>query len=204
MAAESYKPKNGKIGGKRIVATNSGDATAHLLSDGTLVVPGSNSAADYRKYNLRIVRLFRKKLTMKTKAVQSGRSRTVWHQGFLAHARDIQLWLKRINRRPKYVIGHSLGAAAVQVLSISYSVPGIGFAAPRICMAKVSPFQEKRCLLITRSDDIVAQIPEGFSHLGRVRILPSPNRVGHKHSMAEYTPLLPKHIKRGHLPKNWP
>ena len=204
MVAESYRPKNGKLGGKRIVATNPGDATAYLLSDNTLVIPGSNSAADYRKYNLRPLRLGQKKLTVRTKMVKSGNRAPVWHQGFLAHALNVQSWLAKIGRRPKFVIGHSLGAASTQVLSIVYGVPGIGFAAPRVCMSEPASAQERRCLLINRDDDVVGQIPEGFHHLGRKRELRTPERVGHKHKMSEYLPLLQKHFNTKHLPRNWP
>ncbi len=203
MAAESYVPKNSKIGGKRIVAKNSGDATAYLLSDNTLVIPGSNSVRDYRRYNLRPIRLGKKKLTVRTSLVKSSGRQPIWHQGFLAHALDIQTWLAKIRKRPKFVIGHSLGAASTQVLTIVYGVPGIGFAAPRVCMSEPAQAQTKKCLLVCRSDDIVGQIPEGFHHLGSVKMMQSPSRVGHKHKMTEYIPLLADNFKKK-LPTNWP
>lgn len=204
MAKQSYAPQNKKIGGKSILKTNPGDATAYLLSDNTLVIPGSNSAADYKKYNLRPIGLFRKKLTVRTTMVKSSDGKPIWHQGFLAHAMNIQSWLTKIGKRPKFIIGHSLGAASTQVLSITYGVPGIGFAAPRVCMSEPKSAVLKKCLLVVRDDDIVGQIPEGFHHLGDLRSMATTDRIGHKHKMSEYTALIDANIKAGRIPRTWP
>jgi len=204
MAEESYKPKNNKIGGKRIIASNSGHATAHLLSDHTLVIPGSNSAADYVQYNLRPNRFGHTRLTLNANMPNSNGSPLEWYQGFLAHTYAIQTWLTKIGKRPKFVIGHSLGAATTQVLSIVYGVPGIGFAAPRVCKSRPKAVHERRCLLIYRDDDIVARVPDKYHHLGTVKKLTTPRRLGPKHKMKEYIPLLPKHFSEKTLPKHWP
>ncbi len=205
MAQDAYLPNAKSLGGHSfLIPPLRGDATAFLLKGHILVVQGSNSVADYLKYNFRVLRLGNKRLKMDAKKTEKDRRGAVWHQGFLHHAMEIQSWLKSHGQKPKIIVGHSLGAAATQVLSSAYGVPGIGFAAPRICKHAPSSLRKDRCLLICRSDDIVASVPSGFDHLGDERHLRVTHGPWPRHKMKHYTALLPQLISRKQLPKHWP
>ena len=52
----------------------------------------------------------------------------IWHKGFAGHAETIANKLGAL--RPTYIVGHSLGAAAAQILGCVYGVPAIGFTSP--------------------------------------------------------------------------
>ena len=200
MADQAYKPRGGKIAGYRIIATHKGHATAYMLSGRILVIRGSDSAADYIRYNLRVLGLFRSRLTIKGKPGQAAQ----WHQGFLVHVAEIEAWLRSIKQHPKFIVGHSLGAASAQVLSHGWKVPAIGFAAPRVCRQRGIVGQSKRCLLINRTDDIVPQIPEGFQHIGKIYPINMGRVNGHKHKMRHYRSKLPSEIMAGRVPRQWP
>ena len=111
IAVESYDKTATHLAGRRIEAILRGDATAVMLKGNILVVRGSDSVRDYRKYNVRPVRFGHRKLSMKASFGARGASGTVWHQGFLAHAREVQHFVTTLRRKPSMVIGHSLGAA---------------------------------------------------------------------------------------------
>ncbi len=200
IADETYRPSRGRIAGYRILSSSKGHATAYLLEGDILTIKGSDSAYDYIRYNLRPLGIGFKKLTLKGKMGQGAD----WHQGFLAHVAEIQTWLIRIRRRPKYIIGHSLGAASAQVFSAALQVPAICFAPPRVCRQNKIPGQWNRCLLIARTDDIVPQIPEGYQHIGRSTPIDMGRVLGHKHKMKHYIPQLPKQINKGKIPSKWP
>ncbi len=205
MAQDSYLRNTKQLGGRNfLIPPLRGDATAFLIKGNILVIQGSNSVADYLKYNLRVLRFGQKKLKMNANTTAKDKRGAVWHQGFLYHALEIQNWLQSHRQRPKFIVGHSLGAAATQVLSAAYGVPGIGFAAPRICMRSPASLRKDRCLLICRSDDIVAQIPNGFDHLGDTRTLRVVHGPWPRHKMKHYTSLLPQLISQRKLPKQWP
>lgn len=200
MASESYKPRNNMIGGYKIIAQNSAPAEAYFLNGNILVIPGSNGIIDYTRFNLRPFGLGRRKLTLKG---YMGKA-SDWHQGFLAHAGEVERFLRRIGRKPSFIVGHSLGAASAQVLSKSMLVPAIGFAAPRVCKHGPSSGQTKRCLLINRFDDIVPDIPDSFEHQGWPRVMRKKWRFGHRHKMKHYIAMLPKQIAKDAVPSKWP
>ena len=205
MAAESYLPGRTHLGGRRIIAKPLlGDATAFLVEGNIVVIQGSNSMWDYLKYNVRIVGVGRQKLALKSKALSRDAKGVVWHQGFLRHALEVQTWLTALKRRPKFFVGHSLGAATVQILSPGYGVPGIGFAPPGICMNNPTAADNKRCLLICRSDDIVTQVPEGFAHLGKTLMLQVTAGALPRHKMIRYTPLIDTLVAQKKLTAKWP
>jgi hypothetical protein len=178
-----------------------GDVEAHLLTDNTLLIPGSNSIMDYIRFNLRVQRLGKRRLRM---ASSSGASIS-WHQGFLAHAKVVQDWLMDNGYSPSFIIGHSLGAASAQILSAGWNVPAVVFAAPRPCRTASALTAAKRCLCINRTDDQVCNLPGGFLHLGDVRLCrprgPSP---GIDHSMAHYRQVIAEGLAARTLPEVWP
>ncbi|MDX8351706.1 hypothetical protein [Cognatiyoonia sp. IB215182] len=180
------------------------DVQAHLLEGDILLLPGSNSVRDYLRYNLRPLRLGQQQFRMSDDKTEKGHSGTTWHQGFLAYSSVVFEWLKTLNIRPKYVIGHSLGAAATQILSKSYGAPGIGFAAPRPKFAKGPVKHHEKCLLINRVDDVVPKLPGAFNHMGRVRELaPTQQRPFPAHSMKHYREIVEVGQDKALLPKHW-
>lgn len=180
------------------------DVQAHVLEGDILLLPGSNSIRDYLRYNLRPLRLGQQQFKMSDDATQKGHSGTTWHQGFLAYSSVVFEWLKTINVTPKYVIGHSLGAAATQILSKSYGVPGVGFAAPRTKLVDGPVKHHEKCLLINRFDDVVPKIPSAFNHMGQVKELTvNPKRKFPAHSMKHYREIVDLGRSGGKLPSHW-
>lgn len=180
------------------------DVQAHVLEGDILLLPGSNSVRDYLRYNLRPLRLGQRQYRMSDENTAKGHSGTTWHQGFLAYSVVVFEWLKTLNIRPKYVIGHSLGAAATQILSKSYAAPGIGFAAPRPKLAKGSVKHHEKCLLINRFDDVVPKLPGAFNHMGKVKELKTrQQRMFPAHSMKHYREIVDLGQASSVLPKHW-
>lgn len=204
LAQQSYHADDHPALKRMITHRHKGHAQALYLKDDTLLILGSNSAVDYLRYNFRPLRAGSPKMTVKSVATAKGTSGTVWHQGFLQHAREIQDWLGVIKRRPKFIIGHSLGAATTQILSKGYKVPGIAFAAPRPCKARMGPIKSSLCLAINRTDDIVAKVPSSFQHLAQTIVLKPSKFQGVRHKMTHYVTILDAARKAGQVPKSWP
>ena len=180
------------------------DVQAYLLSGNVLLLPGSNSVKDYFKYNLRPLRLGDRRLTLVDPTEEKGASGTKWHQGFLRYSKVIYDWLEDQNVRPNFIIGHSLGAAAAQILSKSYDRPAIAFAAPRPKRSKNHVVRDGRCLIINRTDDPVAKAPDNYHHLGRARLLKSQtDKAFWAHAMPRYVHLVDEMITAGKLPHSW-
>jgi len=210
LALASYKPhKYADINSQLVPGSlNKDHVQAHLMKDGTLLIPGSNSIFDYLLYNLRLFRVGAKRYKVKDTDKESGASGTIWHQGFLAHARIIHEWVENhphLNGNPpSYIIGHSLGAASAQILSMSFNVPAIGFASPRPRGNDEPVPNDDKCFNIVRSDDVVCQVPQNFLHLGQApKVFPSKKRLG-RHHMTKYIWLLENHKGPSPLPPQWP
>ena len=103
MLANSYKSK-AHLPPVRM-EINEGHVQAFLLSDNTLVIPGSNELVDYTNSNLVTGR---QKISWDKMGKAAGNA--IWHKGFARHAATIANKLGRA--KPTYVVGHSLGAAA--------------------------------------------------------------------------------------------
>lgn len=190
---------------KRIISCTHPDVQAHIMEGNILLLPGSNSLRDYLKYNLRPLRLGHKRLRLKDGGTAKGASGTTWHQGFLAYAKVVYDWLDEQNIKPQQIIGHSLGAAAGQILSKSYGVPAIGFAAPRPKLVKGPVKYDGLCLLINRADDLVPTLPSGFHHMSKARLLTPPrSQWFSSHKMASYKVTTKAAQQAGHLPHQWP
>lgn len=187
------------IAGQHKDSLSEQDVEAHMLTDGTLLIAGSNSIMDYVRYNLRVQRLGRGRLRLTTVDGVS------WHQGFLAHAKVVQDWLIEKNYPVSFIIGHSLGAASAQILSAGWNVPAIGFAAPRPCRTASVRAAADRCLLVNRSDDKVCTLPANFQHLGNVHICrPIAPNPGMDHSMSHYRAIISDPPPTVRLPPVWP
>ncbi len=202
LVEASYAPQ--RISSPKIVHSfDKDDVQAHLTEDGILLLPGSNSVADYARYNLRLFRVGEQRYRMDETATAPGASQTIWHQGFLAYAKAIYDWMEG-KPRPKVIMGHSLGAAAAQILSMSWSVPAIGFAAPRPRRGMGTAAHNPRCLLICREDDTVCTLAPGFHHMGDVRSLrPIGLSLGIDHSMKQYIRLMKAGTGPDLIPRMW-
>ncbi|MFQ6547430.1 hypothetical protein AADZ90_005690 [Aestuariibius sp. 2305UL40-4] len=204
LAAASYDPENAAATRGRIRVTHDkDDVQAYLLDDGVLLIPGSNSLADYTKYNLRMLRLFRQKTQVHIPGTEPGASGAIWHQGFLAHARSIY---DRFNdRRPEFIIGHSLGGASAQILSMSWDVPAVAFAAPRPLRSAVPVPNEGKCLTVCDSRDWVTDLPPGrFRHLRLAQRLNLSGGYAFQHPMKHYKMLIDPGVRARVLPMVWP
>lgn len=201
LAEASYQGKSHpEIGKQWKDSLKFNDVEAHLLTDNTVLIVGSNSWKDYIKYNLRVQRFGKARLSLSNVKV-----RAAWHQGFLAYTKAVQDWLMDKNTMPSFIIGHSLGAAATQILSAGWDVPGIAFAAPRTCRTKDAKSVAPKCLCVNRKDDAVTKVPGRYKHLGHVRwgVPEKPNK-GMDHPMPNYRTIITKMVKDGDLPRVWP
>lgn len=201
LAQASYKPH--LITSPQITdSLDQGGVQAHLCSDGTLLLPGSNSLLDYAHFNLRVFNVGGKKYRLSAKSTERGASGTVWHQGFLKYSKAVFDWVG--SRKPKLIIGHSLGAAAAQILSKSWNRHAIGFAAPRPKSTGGPVAHADKCLLICRVDDVVCSLTPGFHHLGDARFLePESVNWGGDHSMKNYIRILSKNKGPDRIPARW-
>lgn len=206
MAEASYQgKKNSSLAAALTHELDEDDVQALFLKGDILLIPGSNSLKDYLKFNLRILNLGGKKFRLKDDGTEAGASGTIWHQGFLRHAQVIFAWLKRENLRPKYIIGHSLGAAATQILVRTYGVPGIAFAAPRPRRSRGAIKHSHLCLCINRDDDAVCDLPTSFHHMGNVHRARARRSVfGPDHSMKHYRKVIEEQQAAGTLGAKWP
>lgn len=201
LAQASYKPH--LIKSPQIVdSLDQGGVQAHITSNGILLLPGSNSLLDYAHFNLRVFNVGGKKYRLSSKSTERGASGTVWHQGFLKYSKAVFDWVG--TRRPKLIIGHSLGAAAAQILSKSWNRHAIGFAPPRPKKGSGAVANDDKCLLICRVDDIVCGLTPGFHHLGDARFLePKSINWGGDHSMKNYIRILDKNNGPDTVPTRW-
>ncbi|PJI85290.1 hypothetical protein BC777_3291 [Yoonia maricola] len=204
LAEASYKA--GRIVSPRVIKSlDHDDVQAHLLDGNILLLPGSNSVRDYVKFNLRPLRLGGQQFVLKHATdSEKGASGTKWHQGFLRYAVEIFEWLKTENVGPNYIIGHSLGAAAAQILSKTYNAPAIGFAAPRPKWSKHGVVRDGRCLLVNRTDDPVPKVPSTYHHMGQTKLFKSAkHQTLFAHSMRHYIDIIEEDNKFKTLPETW-
>lgn len=180
-------------------------ADAHYMNNGVLLIPGSNSLMDYLRYNLRVLKIGGKRYKMSDTATGEDSNGNTWHQGFLAHAKIILDWVEEKHEVPKFIIGHSLGAAATQILCKNWNVPGIAFAAPRPRRHADNGAGKDLCLCINRHDDAVGSLPPSFHHMGKVVICTSRSSpFRSEHPMKHYRSAVAEHQARGKLAKSWP
>lgn len=182
------------------VAFDKRGVQAFLLPDRTVVVLGTNEASDWWRFNAR-VGLRRPRLPELRR--RRGASGAVWHSGFLRHAEILYAWAKPLS--PRLFIGHSLGAAAVQIVGASLQVPAIAFAAPRTKKTEAQFPGEAHVLNICRTDDTVVGVPPGFRRIGNVAFL-KPRRInpGMDHQMKHYIQLLRDPASSRQVPARWP
>lgn len=106
---------------------------AGLTKDNKLVVTGSDSWQDYMFYNLRPLRPL-PDMPEIDQLTAEGLPKKAFHKGFLLHAARVKRFLG--DHKPKYIVGHSLGAAASQILGTALGVPTVCLASPQVVKRK--------------------------------------------------------------------
>lgn len=177
---------------------------AYYLTSGVLVIPGTNEFRDWFDFNL----------DMFTGPghqthgfeVVPGDSGTLWHAGFLEHAQIVYSFAKGL--RPKFIVGHSLGAASAQIVGTSLRTPTIAFASPQTCRSKPRLPGEGWVINICRVDDEVCHQPPrllGFRTIGsRYWLSPDQPNVGEDHKIDNYMDLLKLKKVKDRVPQSWP
>ncbi|MEO0991355.1 MAG: hypothetical protein AAFX00_10450 [Pseudomonadota bacterium] len=179
-------------------------AQAYMLSNGILVIPGTNELSDWFRFNFDVYdRDQDSNFVIKEHRGASGRR---YHAGFLNHARKIFDFAKPL--KPKLIIGHSLGAASAQIVGWSLKCPTIAFASPRVIRGRSELKYENIVLNICRTDDLVTQVPPailGFQHIGQVFWMsPRGREFGEDHRIDQYVDMMKARHVRNHLPEKWP
>lgn len=159
------------------------------LDQPVLVIQGSNERSDWVD-NLDFLPERKRQLDVEQGDV------CWWHRGFLRHAQVAYSWAR--DKNVAAVIGHSLGAACVQIVAPSLAVDGLGFGSPRALWAPRpnSPRPENEYLVVNylRTDDAVTKVPPerlGFEHSGEERhLIPAEEHPGQDHSIEFYIDLL--------------
>jgi len=178
---------------------------AYFLKSGVLSIPGSNEAYDWFEYNTRV-----NDPSMDGVAfdVAPGDSGSQFHAGFLDHAQTVYTFAKGL--KPKFIVGHSLGAASAQIVGTSLRVPTIAFASPRTLKGKPSNRLRGEGWVVNycRVDDTVCHFPRNhkdFRVLGSQYWLnPDEINVGEDHSMKNYRKALKSRKIRERVPMQWP
>lgn len=200
IMAAGYAP-HGRLNVAR--SLDAGGVQAHFLTDGTLVVPGTNERMDWVDFNLRTRPRPSRALAATLRAGASG---ALWHGGFLRHAEIVFDFARALDVR--LMIGHSLGAASAQIAGASLQIPVIGFASPRTKHGARRFPGEGWVLNVNRRDDLIGWLPPrgfGFRHLGSVHRLDPPQvNEGLDHAMEHYIRLLRHPVVGASLPRVWP
>jgi hypothetical protein len=186
---------NKKLGAIIKEQVDVGGAQAFYLNDGTLVIPGTNERSDWLDFNLDF------------EAIQ-GDSGRFYHKGFLEHARLIYMFAKAV--KPKFIVGHSLGAASAQIVGRSLRVPTIAFASPKVLRGKTRVSGEGWVANYLRIDDTVCHMPPGlgkkkYRHIGSTYWMgPKGIDVGEDHRIKNYMQVLKEERFKLLIPKDWP
>lgn len=168
---------------------------AYYLTDGVLVLPGTNELSDWTRYNLSVDAI-------------KGDSGRYWHRGFMNYAQLVFMFAKPL--KPKFIIGHSLGAAAAQIVGASLKVPTIAFASPKVLSGKSKLAGEGWVANYLRMDDTVCHMPpnigrKSYRHVGsRYWMAPDGVNVGEDHKIKNYMAILKEERFETLVPKDWP
>ncbi|SMX39051.1 lipase family protein [Octadecabacter ascidiaceicola] len=199
LVANSYRGKSHLPPVRTTV--REGHVEAYLLSNNTLVIPGTNDTEDWTKSNLVIGK---QKVSWKLKGKAGGNA--IWHRGFAGHAATISNKLG--SARPTFIVGHSLGAAAAQILGCIYGVPAIGFASPMPRQGSRKLSSEHLVLNVVRNDDPVGRLPPkglGYRRVGNTEVMhPVKKEKGLRHAMEHYIDLMKIERRAGKIVKSWP
>ena len=163
---------------------------AFITPERDLVIPGTNECEDWRRFNLQVHAPRNARIPGLKLLPQSHVGS--WHFGFLRHADSVYRFARR--HQPRFIVGHSLGGAAAQIIGHRLHIPTITFGSPRVYKGRLPRVAGEGWVLnLCRSDDPVTGVPalSGFRHLGTVRSLKTGRQVSSRnHPIAEYARLL--------------
>ncbi|SLN51770.1 alpha/beta hydrolase family protein [Pseudooctadecabacter jejudonensis] len=183
-----------------LTTIDEGHVEAYLLRDRTLVIPGSGELRDYTRSNL-----VASAAKLKWPGIGTAAAAALWHKGFARHAMVIANALDGV--KPKFIVGHSLGAAAAQILGCIWGVPAIGFASPMPLRTQGWLANEHKILNVVRNDDFVCRVPPkslGFRRVGNTQVMmPRGINIGEDHSMKQYIKLLKVELRDKTIMKHW-
>lgn len=145
--------------------------------EGGLIIRGSDDAGDW----LDNARAF--------PSLGIGDSWRLYHGGFLDDARLVYGYAKA--SRPRWIAGHSRGAAIAAIVGASLGIETVTFAQPRpLWLSPDLPDADRWVTSYCKTDDLVCYLPPrwlGWRHIGRVCwAAPRYHHVGQDHSMRHY------------------
>jgi len=133
------------------------------------LIRGTDEGSDWWRYNLRL-----------WPCPREGDSGRLWHSGFLKHAEVVYAFFR--DKGVRQIAGHSLGAAAAQIVGVSLGVPTVAFAAPKVLYAAEQPTAWRRLVVChNHRGDPVCHQPRSWTgpvfwrlarHVGTVEWLP--------------------------------
>ncbi|MGC1494716.1 MAG: hypothetical protein WA790_02825 [Sulfitobacter sp.] len=177
---------------------------AVYLKNGTLVIPGTNELSDWVDFNLNLGGSGA--IDGHGFEVVAGDSGARWHAGFLEHAQMVYMFAKGV--RPKFIVGHSLGAASAQIVGMSLRVPTVAFASPQTCRTRTRLPNEGWVVNICRIDDTVCHFPPkflGFRTIGsRYWLKPDELDAEEDHKIHNYADLLKLKRIKEQVGTHWP
>lgn len=173
-----------------ILANHEPGAQAFITPDRDLVIPGSNEIMDWSGFNIRVHNLLNGRIP-NLQLVPQTQTRA-WHFGFLKHADSIYRFAR--HHRPRFIVGHSLGGAAAQIIGHRMGIPTVTFGAPRTHKGRRKKIVGEGWVLnLCRADDPVTGLPvtSGFRHIGTVRTFKTGRAVWPgNHPIAKYASLI--------------
>ena len=178
---------------------------ARYLKSGVLVIPGTNEFSDWFDFNLN---MSGEPTEGHGFEVVAGDSGTKWHAGFLEHAQIVYAFAKAL--KPKFVVGHSIGAASAQIVGVYMATPTIAFASPQTLKGKTTNRlpDEGWVVNLCRVDDTVCHVPPkllGFRTVGsRYWLAPEEVNVGEDHHISNYRDILKTKKVADRVPMHWP
>ncbi|GAB5448721.1 alpha/beta hydrolase family protein [Gymnodinialimonas sp.] len=183
---------------------NTQGVQAYIMSDHSLLIPGTNAKNDWWSFNLQFGTVLGSQIGWAE--LESSVGTAKWYRGFAKHARILYLALN--GWKPKRIIGHSLGGASAQILGAFYGVPTLSLAAPRPRKGSAKLKKEGWVLNITYEKDLIQAAPPyefGYRYVGSSRIMKAVAGSSKAlHSPTDYYPIVQRDIASGRLPAQWP
>ena len=177
------------------------DIQAVQTRDGTLFIPGTDSRADWVKFNLPTSRVAGRTYNV---FAASPAGPVLWYYGFLRFA----AWLAHAigTKTPDNIVGHSLGGAVAQILAIHYGVPALTFGAPKVTVSPDRIAGEEMILNLCHPEDTVTKFPfDGHArHLGQVFVISPGGAKGLVHRLPLYKKYVRPDIAAAKVGATWP
>ena len=129
-------------------------------------------------------------LNVGQRAREKGDSGAYWHKGWMRQARI--LYAFALLHKPKFIVGHSLGAAIAQIVGASLNIPTLCFASPRPYWGWKKVLHWEVVQNIIRKDDRVCYLP--FKPKGLLKLVVGPWQFRHVGWVTTLTPAKPNPV----------